>query len=95
MSLSEDDEGAPIFELIDLARIGPAADDVISSCRRISSRADEYEVWLRRSPRRKVTNSVHHPSGIVVVQILVVPGKRVKYIYILSFYQSTQESLCR
>ena len=44
MSLSEDDEGAPIFELIDLARIGPAGNDVISSWRRISSRADEYEV---------------------------------------------------
>ena len=59
MSLSEDDEGAPIFELIDLARIGPAADDVMSSCRQLSSRAegyavysslvDEYEVWLRRT----------------------------------------------
>ena len=70
MSLSEDDEGAPIFELIDLARIDPAAGDVMSSCRRISSRAegyavysslaDEYEVRLQRSPRKKVTNSVRH-----------------------------------
>ena len=44
MSLSEDNEGAPIIELIDLARIGPAADDIISSCRRFSSQDDEYEV---------------------------------------------------
>ena len=47
MNLSVDDEQVPIFELVELARLGPAAASNMSSWRRISSRADEYEVWLQ------------------------------------------------
>ena len=40
-------------------------------------RSDYNAVHVRRS----LTLYKPIPSGIVVVQILVVPGKRVKYIY--------------
>ena len=60
VNLSVDDEHVPVLELVDFALLDPAADDIMSSWGRISSRAegyavyssldDEYEVWLRRSP---------------------------------------------
>ena len=54
MSLSEDDERAPILELIDLARINPAS---VTSCRPadesrlelMNMRSDYNEVHVRRS----------------------------------------------
>ena len=51
MNLSVDDRGVPIFELVELARLAPTLGDVISSWRRISSRAEGYAVQPRPEPK--------------------------------------------